>query len=74
MAEHSENVRLVPLDAWEREWIYGAIQHATKSLELVPGIDHYATATRLLDLMKKVKPVYGPALDEDGKVVPLLHH
>jgi hypothetical protein len=73
MVEHSENVRLVPLDAWEREWIYGALKHATGSLEMIPG-DHYTTALRLLDLMKKVRPVYGPALDEDGKVVPLLHH
>jgi PAS domain-containing protein len=64
--EHSENVRLVPLDTWERDWIRGALQHALGLIAMTRS--DRDSEFRLRDLMNKIQPRYS-RVDEDGKVV-----
>lgn len=68
MVEHCENVRLIPLDTWERDWIRGALQHALGAQAMAR--EDRVTTQRLRDLMAKIHPRYA-RVDEDGRVVEL---
>jgi hypothetical protein len=70
MVEHSDNVRLVPLDVWERAFIRDQVKEALTLSLHVPEEDDVKTL-RLLDLLKKVDPVYPLCRDEDGNVVEM---
>jgi hypothetical protein len=65
MIDHCENVRLVPLDIWERAWIRDRLKEALTLAQHVPEAEDAATL-RLLDLFRKVDPAYPPRRDEDG--------
>jgi hypothetical protein len=70
---HNEDVRLVPLDAWERWFIKEMARQELTLAQHSPESDSVA-ALRLLDLLRKVDPIYPPrAYDEDGNVVDMHH-
>jgi hypothetical protein len=70
MVEHGNHTRLVPLDSWERMFIKNLVNEALTEALHVPEEDA-AKTLRLLDLLKKVDPVYPPWRDEDGNVVEM---
>jgi len=47
------DVRLVPLDPWERDWIFGAAQQAVSLLPIIPH--NQVESIRLLDLLQKMR-------------------
>jgi hypothetical protein len=70
---HNEDMRLVPLDAWERQFIKDMAKHELNYAQHSPESDSVA-ALRLLDLLRKVDPVYPlRTYDEDGNVVDMHH-
>lgn len=66
---HNDDVRLTPLDTWERDWIRGALQHAL-GLQALAREDQ-VTTQRLRDLMQKIHPRYS-RVDQQGRVVEIV--
>ena len=57
-AVHTDNdhdIRLIPLDPWERDWIFGAVQFALNTLAVVPPTQTNMVF-RLEDLLRKMRP------------------
>lgn len=65
---HNDDMRLIPLDTWERDWIRGALQHALghQALSRADPVQE----KRLRELMGKIHPRYS-RVDEQGNVLEL---
>jgi hypothetical protein len=73
MVDHTSDVRLIPLDRWERAFIRDIVKAQMTLAHVVP--DENAVVTlRLNDLLHKVDPQYPPPVDEDGRKVVELNH
>lgn len=55
--EGNHDIRLVPLDPWERDWIFGAAQHALHLQATVLGST--SSTFRLEELLHKMRPRVG---------------
>jgi hypothetical protein len=70
---HNDDVRLIPLDTWERDWIRGALQHALghQALSRIDKDQEF----RLRALFSKIHPRYS-RVDAQGNVLELTspHH